>query len=263
MAKLLDGREIAGYIKQRHYQQARGLRPKPRLAILHASNDPATETYIKVKQAYASDIGIETEVYQAPPTQEALVPIIKQLNRDKTTTGIILQLPLPDPKVAVAAIQAIDPARDVDGLNPQSSYDSATATGILWLLSGYAIDLRGKTVAVIGQGSVGKPTSELLRRAGAKVLVADEQTKNLAKMCLSADIIVGAAGQAGLIKPEMVKPGAVVIDAGISMVEGRIAGDADPALMSRDDVAITPNPGGVGPMTVAALFDNLLRAAVK
>lgn len=263
MSKLLDGRELAGFIKQRHYQQARSMRPKPRLAILHASSDPATDVYIKVKQAYGADIGIEVEVYQAPATKEALIPIIKQLNRDKTTTGIILQLPLPDAKLTTTAISAIDPAKDVDGLGQDSPYDSATATGILWLLSGYAIDVKGKAVAVVGQGAVGRPASDLLSRSGAKVTTADESTTNLAKVCLTADVVVSAVGSAGLIKSDMVKPGAAVVDAGISMVEGKVIGDADPALLARDDVYITPNPGGVGPMTVAALFDNLLRAAAK
>jgi methylenetetrahydrofolate dehydrogenase (NADP+) / methenyltetrahydrofolate cyclohydrolase len=250
---LLEGKDIASYIQQRHYQQLKLMAIRPKLAIIHASSDPATETYLKAKQLYGQDVGIEVEVVRPDPTTAGIIEQIKRLNRDQNVHGIIVQLPLPKTVDTDQVINAIAPNKDVDGLSPNSPYQPATPTGILWLLAGHRIDCHGKVIAVVGQGRlVGAPVSRMLEASGSEVVRCDITTRDLAAQTLAADIIITATGEPELIKPGMVKAGAVVIDA---------AGDVDAALMQDSSLKITPARGGVGPMTVAALFDNLIRAA--
>jgi methylenetetrahydrofolate dehydrogenase (NADP+) / methenyltetrahydrofolate cyclohydrolase len=252
---LLSGTDITDYIKPRHYQAVAALPRSPKLAIIHASSDPATDSYLAAKQAYANDIGAVVQIHRPPADTAALVAAVEKLNRDDHVDGIVVQLPLPSAVDTDAVVAALEPAKDIDGLGPAASFDPATAVGILWLLSGYGIDYHGKTIAVVGQGRlVGAPLADLLEASGGRVIRCDVTTTDLKPSLQAADIIVTAAGRPGLITPDLVPPDAVVIDA---------AGDADPALYDRADLKITPTPGGVGPMTVAALFDQLLRAAAK
>lgn len=248
---ILDGREIADYIKQRHYQQVRRLKVRPTLVIVQVGEDEATAKYIRQKQKYGEDTGVAVEHHQVAAGE--LAELIKKLNQNTAVTGIIVQLPLPDESV----LEQIDPSKDVDGLRSDSKFEPATAKGILWLLSSYQIETKDQTVAVVGQGQlVGEPVSRLLEQNGLQVIRCDIDTPDLKKQTLKADIVISATGQKHLIKPGMVKQGAVVIDAGSPEPE------VDPRLREDDSLKISPVPGGVGPMTVASLFDNLLIAAV-
>lgn len=243
---ILDGRDIADYIKQRHHEQVRKLHPAPVLAIVTAGSDPATQKYLAAKQRYGQDIGVRVDIVEIQSEGQ-----VREIRAD----GIIVQLPLGDLD-ADKAISYIADRQDIDGLKPNSQFQPATVKAILWLLAAYQIDWKNKIVAVIGQGRlVGKPLTEALRGSGAQVLTADERTENLQGLCLQADIVVSATGQAGLIKPGMVKAGAVVVDCGSPEPE------VDPVLLKDASLKITPVPGGVGPMTVACLYDNLLIAA--
>lgn len=253
--KWLDGREVAGFIKQRHAGVVRSLPAVPRLAIVRQGTTPATDVFLRVKERYGQDIGVQVETYTEAP--EGLLGRIAVLNADPALTGLIIQLPFADaPELADEALAAVVIAKDVDGLAPHSSFEVATPKAILWLLAAYNIVLKDKAIAVVGQGRlVGRPLADMLEASGLNVTRADEFTQDLVAVTSAADIIITATGQSGLITSAMVKPGAVVVDAGAP------ASDLAPELHDRTDLTLTPNPGGVGPMTVAALFDNLLIAA--
>lgn len=256
MAKLLDGREIAAYIKERHFNQVRSLGAAPRLAIVHATDDPATRIYVRTKQRYGADIGVE--VLEVAVTAGEIAPTIQRLNADPGTGGIIVQLPLPGSIDSQAVLESIAASKDVDGLRADTEYDPATPKGIMWLLAAYGVQLKDRLVAVIGRGKlIGVPITRMLEAAGAKVTGCNRTTPDLKAQTLKADILVVATGQKYLLTPDMVKPGAIVIDCGSPDPE------IDPALFEDESLMLTPNPGGVGPMTVAALFDNLLIAASK
>ncbi len=252
--KLLEGREVASYIKQRHTGQVAGLNPKPRLAIIRSKDNEAGDRYLKMKRAYGEDIGAAVDLYVE--TSDTILGRIKQLNADAAVTGIIIQLPLTDASITDQALAAIDPAKDVDGLVPGTTFEAATPKAALWLLASHNIDLGGHIV-VVGQGRlVGKPLADRLEASGLDVTRCDIHTKDLQAETIKADILFTGTGVEHLIKPGMVRSGAVLVDTGSPRNE------FDPALYDRDDLgAITPNPGGVGPMTVASLFDNLLIAA--
>lgn len=259
---LLYGRELAGYIKQRHYKQIRSLGFAPKLAIVISTQaDAATRSYVRSsKSRYGEDIGAIVEVHEIGKGDE-VIRIIKELNADEDVHGIIVQLPFAGIDTDLV-LRTVDPSKDVDGLHPQSSFDPATPKAIFWLLSSYGIDWAGKSVTVVGQGRlVGKPISTMLENSRAQVTRCDITTKDLAAETRKADMVISAVGKPNLIKPGMVKPGAVVIDAGTAEMDGNLVGDASHELYEDDSIKITPNPGGVGPMTVAALFDNLLLAA--
>ncbi len=259
---LIDGREIADFIKRRHAEQIKAMDRPPTLAIVQAGADAATASFVRAKKLYAGDIGARVEEVPARPQTQALRQEVERLGRDTSIDGIIVQLPLPANCDTDAVLTAIPAAKDVDGLTPNSQFAAGTPTAILWLLAAYGVELKGKLIAVVGQGKlVGGPLTRLLRDQGLEVLALDINTLDLAGAIKSADVIICGVGQAGLIKSSMVKPGAVVIDAGTSLKDGRVVGDVEPALYDRPDLKITPVPGGVGPMTVAVLFDNLVRAA--
>jgi methylenetetrahydrofolate dehydrogenase (NADP+)/methenyltetrahydrofolate cyclohydrolase len=252
--KLLTGRDVAAYIKQRHTSQAAGLHPSPRLAIVRSKDNEAGDRYLKMKRQYGEDIGVAVDLYVE--TSDMIIPRIETLNRDKSVTGILVQLPLADSGITDAAVAAVAPAKDVDGLAPGSKFEAATPKAALWLLASHNVDLAGRIV-VVGQGRlVGKPLADRLEASGLDVVRCDINTKDLASETIQGDIVFTGTGQEHLIKPDMIKQGAVVLDTGSEA-------ELDPALYDRDDLTITPNPGGVGPMTVAALFDNLLIAAVS
>jgi methylenetetrahydrofolate dehydrogenase (NADP+)/methenyltetrahydrofolate cyclohydrolase len=249
---LLDGRELVGYIHERQLRQARGLKTRPRLAIVRQGATKASDVFLRLKVAYGLEIGVPVDTYTE--TRESLLERIHLLNKDAAVTGIIVQLPLADAtELTGEALVAVAPDKDVDGLAPNSPYQSATPKAIAWLLAAYNIDLKGKHIVVVGQGKlVGKPMADRLETSGYEVVRLDDAVGDLGAELLQADVIITATGKAGLITSSMVQPGTVVVDAGAPKSD--LADD----LRARTDIKITPNPGGVGPVTVAALFDNLL-----
>lgn len=261
--KVLDGTELASYIKNSQAHEVRSIvgthRIKPKMAIVQDNASKLNRIYTRLKQQYADDIGVGCDVVTAEPEQ--IIDTIKQLNQDDLTHGLIVQLPLTNQAQTKSVLAAISLDKDIDGLRPESKFDPATPLAIMWLLAGYNIDLRGKSVAVIGQGRlVGRPLSNMLDASGIATSRYDDQSQNLAQDLSQADVIISATGQPGLIKSDMVKPGAVVVDAGTASEGATIVGDVDVNLYEREDLIMTPRRGGVGPLTVCALFGNLLRA---
>lgn len=262
--KILDGLELAGYIKERQAKQVRGLRQAhkvfPRLAIIRTSADKTVATYAKLKKGYGTDILIDVDEHFIDQAQAP--QLIKELNADKDVQGIILQLPLADPAQTDELLNMVDPAKDVDGLGANATFQPATPMAIMWLLNGYNIDLTGKNVVVVGQGRlVGAPLTKALTEQGFSVTGVDKNTENMLQIVRNADVLITGVGVPGLIKSDMVRPGAVVVDAGVATDQGKLVGDVDPSVRERNDLTITPVKGGVGPLTVCALFDNLIRAA--
>ncbi|HEV2403104.1 MAG TPA: bifunctional 5,10-methylenetetrahydrofolate dehydrogenase/5,10-methenyltetrahydrofolate cyclohydrolase [Candidatus Saccharimonadales bacterium] len=263
--RLLSGKDLADYIKVRQAHEVRALRQsdhlQPKLAIIVTVDHPAINTYVRKKQRYGGDIGVDVDIHQVA---QAKVPeLIKQLNADKTVHGMIVQLPLERPEETDAIVEQVSPSKDVDGLGKQAQFDPATPMAILWLLAGYNIDLQGRQVVLIGRGKlVGGPLERILEASGIDVTVVERTTKNAQAKTMQADVIITATGVPGLLHPDMIKPHAVVVDAGVAAEHGKTVGDVDPSVYEqRDDLTITPRQGGVGPLTVCALFENVIRAA--
>ncbi len=264
--KILNGSELSGYIKERQARQVRALRQSwhviPRLAIVRTGDNPVIDTYIRLKNIYGSDIGVEVDVYT--PSDTELLNQIESLNRDNNAHGIIIQLPLSDNSQTDAAVSAVNPAKDVDGLGGNSVFTPATAMAIDWLLAGYNVALFEKKIVIVGNGRlVGAPLSKLWKSSGLDVVVCDSKTLDLTGALKEADIIVTATGVPGIVKSDMIHSGAVVVDAGTASEYGKIVGDLAADVRERQDLTITPLKGGVGPLTVAALFDNVINAARK
>ena len=264
--RLLNGAELAGYIKERQLRQVRNLRQEykiiPRLAIVRTGANPVIDTYMRLKSAYGEDITIEVDIYM--PSDNELLGQIEKLNHDKNVYGIIVQLPLADTTRTEAAINAVAPEKDVDGLGLGAKFTPATAMAIDWLLVGYNVDLAGKKIAIVGNGRlVGAPLAKLWLGTGRDVSVYDDTTIDLADKLKIAEVIVSATGVPGLIKSDMVRQKAVVVDAGTASEGGKIVGDVADEVRDRQDLTITPIRGGVGPLTIAALFDNVITAARK
>lgn len=262
--KLLDGKELAGYIKERQLKQVRALRQSwhvlPRLAIVQTINNPVIDTYVALKKVYGADILIDVDVYKIDQTE--LISTIETLNNDVQVHGIIIQLPLADEAKTEQAVDLVAPEKDVDGLGKDAMLTPATAMAIDWLLAGYNIELNGKEIAIVGNGRlVGAPLAKLWDSQGLNTTVYDNETEDLASALNNADVIVTATGRPALITREMVKPGAVVVDAGTAAEHGKIVGDLAADVRDLDDITITPEKGGVGPLTVCALFDNVIRSA--
>jgi methylenetetrahydrofolate dehydrogenase (NADP+)/methenyltetrahydrofolate cyclohydrolase len=251
--KLLGGHDAAAFIQARHVQVVAGLEPKPRLAIVRSGSNLAGDQYLKMKRKYGQEIGVEVDLYvESGP---AIFDRIAALNHDPSVTGVLIQLPLGDSGLTNRALAAVDPAKDIDGLGPDSPFEPGTVKAALWLLASYNVELHGRIV-VVGQGRlVGKPLSDRLEAQGHEVVRTDIRTPDLGAVTRTADMIFTGTGRPGLIKSDMVKPGTVIVDTGAPSTE------LDPALFQRADLTITPNPGGVGPMTIVSLFDNLLIAA--
>ncbi len=262
---LLHGRDLADYLKRRHAEQIKALGFTPKLAIvMSAEANAATRMYVKsTKTRYSQDIGAVVEVHETAGDTKEVENFIHKLNQRADVNGIIVQLPFAGLDLD-RGLSSVDPFKDIDGLHPKSQFDPATPKAILWLLSSYGVEWQDKTVTVVGQGRVvGKPLADMLENSQAQVIRCDKTTVNLKEETLKADIIVTAAGVPSLIKADMVRPGSVIVDAGTTEMGGNLVGDVDHALYDDETLKITPNPGGVGPLTVAALFDNLLLAATK
>lgn len=261
--KLLDGLNLAGFIKERQAHQVRGLRQAhhvfPRLAIVRTSDDPRIMSYVKLKTAYGADIGVEVEEHAVP--QSDVKVLLGKLNADAGIYGIILQLPLADPSQSDELLNLVAPQKDVDGLGANAKFDPATPLAILWLLAGYNVELAGKQIVVVGQGRlVGAPLTKMLRASGHNVSTVSKGDDNLEETVLKGDIVITATGVPGLITSQMIRPDAVVVDAGVATDAGKLVGDVAPDVRDRHDLTITPEKGGVGPLTVCALFDNVIRA---
>jgi methylenetetrahydrofolate dehydrogenase (NADP+)/methenyltetrahydrofolate cyclohydrolase len=264
--KTLNGAELAGYIKERQAKVVRGLRQSknitPKLAIIRTNPDPVVDTYMRLKTSYGDDIGVAVDVHTID--QAEALQRIEQLNNDDSVHGIIVQIPLPDPSQTDDILNAVTPKKDVDGLSQNPVFDAPTPTAINWLLTGYSIDLPGKNIVVVGHGRlVGGPLVKMWQASGLKVTPVDRSTSDLGEVIKEADILVSAAGSPGLITNNMVKNGAVVVDAGVSTDSNGLAGDVAADVRQRQDITITPENGGVGPLTVCALFENVIRAAEK
>jgi 5,10-methylene-tetrahydrofolate dehydrogenase/methenyl tetrahydrofolate cyclohydrolase len=265
MPKLLDGTELVGYIKERQAKQVRALRQAskvfPRLVVIKSTSATAViDTYVRMKQRYAEDILIETVVETL--SESEMVDALKRLNADPMVHGIIVQLPLKDTSKTDEIVDQIAPEKDVDGLGKNAGFESATAGAVNWLLAGYAVELTGKKIALVGNGRlVGAPLAKMWRDSGYDVTVLDSKHADIPGVLRQSDVIVSATGVPNLIKSDMVAIGATVVDAGTASENGVIVGDVDPSLRARDDLKITPEKGGVGPLTIAALFDHVIHAA--
>ncbi len=262
--KLLNGKELADFIKQRQAHQVRGLRQAhavhPKLAIVQCKDDPIINTYVRLKKAYGADIGIEVDVYNV--TQDIVRDLLTKLNQDDSVHGIIVQLPLSNTDETDGIVNLVSPNKDVDALGQDASFDPATPMAIMWLLSGYNIELNGKHILLIGRGKlVGAPLEKMLINSGQDVEVVDRSVEDLSAHTKNADVIITATGSPAILYPAMIKRGAVVVDAGVASESGKTVGDLHESVYERDDLTITPTKGGVGPLTVCSLFDNVIRAA--
>lgn len=284
---IINGKETAKTIKAEIKAEvekmlAAGQR-KPHLAAVLVGHDGGSETYVKNKVLACEECGFESTLlrFEDDITEEALLKVVDDLNNDASVDGFIVQLPLPRHIDEQKVIEAIDPRKDVDGFHPQNvgrmaiglpCFISATPLGILTLLQRYNVETRGKKVAVLGRSNiVGKPMAQLMLQkqyGDATVTVLHSHSQNLAEECRQADILIAAIGQPAFVKEEMVKEGAVVIDVGTTRVPDatrksgyRLQGDVDYDAVAPKCAAITPVPGGVGPMTICMLMQNTLQAA--
>lgn len=262
--KILNGLELASYIKERQAKQVRGLRQAwkvlPKLAIVQTSDNPVIDTYVRLKKTYGEDILIEVESHHV--SESEALELIAQLNADDTVHGIIVQLPLADPSRTDELLEAVAPEKDVDALGSRAVLDPATPMAINWLLAGYNVDLNGKQIVIVGEGRlVGAPLARMWRNSGYNITVVSKPTDDLASIVQAADVVVTATGSAGVITSDMLRPETVVVDAGTSSEGGKIVGDVAADVRTRHDLTITPEKGGVGPLTICALFDNVIRAA--
>lgn len=261
--KILNGRDLSDYIKERQAKQVRALiqadKTTPKLAIIVTVDHPAIDTYVRMKKRYGADIQIVVEVHRVAQAEAST--LIDELNADSTVHGIIVQLPLEDPSQTTELCDKVSPAKDVDALGVRAKYDPATPMAIFWLLAGYNIDLQGKKIVLVGRGRlVGAPLERSLLSMGHNVTVVDRATPTPEDIIPEADILITATGIQGLVTSSMIKPGAVVVDAGVAGEEGKTVGDLAADVRERIDLTITPEKGGVGPLTICALFDNVIRA---
>lgn len=287
-ARLIDGKAISAQIHSETKARTTALREKgvtPGITFVRVGEDPASQAYVRMKGAKAAELGIhsDTIVLKESTSQAELLDLIKKLNADPKVHGILVQAPLPKQIREDEIFSAIDFRKDVDGFHPMNVgklllgqnplFKPCTPAGVHELLIRSEVPLSGAEVVVLGRGNiVGKPMAAILmqkdKHADATVTVLHSRSKNIAAHCLRADIIVAAMGQAHFVKADMVKPGAVVIDVGVNRIDDpaakngyRLVGDVDFEAVRQVAGAITPNPGGVGPMTIAMLLSNTIRAA--
>jgi len=259
---LIDGKKISAEIGSRLAKEIRRRKAKPRLAVVLVGNNPASRIYVRKKGEAASRVGIGFTLYELlNPSQKEVLILIGRLNADREVNGIIVQLPLSKKLDEELIISHISPDKDVDGLNPFSDFTPATAGAVLEVLQRQKIKIAGARSVVVGRGKVaGMPVALALLANDATVTIAHSKTKNLAELTKQADILVSSVGRPMMIKPAMVKKGAAVIDVGISRMGGKLRGDVDPAVERRARF-LTPVPGGIGPLTVVKLLENVIRAS--
>lgn len=256
--KILNGKELAGFVKERQFHYVRSLQKKPRLVIIRDSDNPVIVKYVNLKKQYGEDIGVRVDDVFVTP--DKIEDAILAANNDADVNGIILQLPILEKEKTDELTALIAPEKDVDGLSGKGIFDSATATAINWLLGGYNIELTNKKIAIVGRGKlVGAPLEKMWTNSGFDVTVF-RHGDDLSQL-RDYDIIVSATGVPHLIKNEHVRGGAVIIDAGTASEDGVLVGDVDDEVRERTDLAaITPRIGGVGPLTVGCLFEHVINA---
>lgn len=278
MNKIIDGKIISASVKERVKAEVQELNQNGisvGLAVIIVGEDPASKVYVANKKKACEALGIISEEYALPEstTNEELLSLIDELNHKDTINGILCQLPLPRHLDEKLIINSIDPEKDVDAFHPTNVgkimigdyyFLPCTPAGVMEMLSYEGIAVEGKNCVVIGRSNiVGKPMNMLLLHKNGTVTICHSKTKNLKEICKNADILVAAVGRPNFVTADMVKDGAVVIDVGINRVDGKLCGDVDFENVAPKTSAITPVPGGVGPMTIAMLMQNTLTAAKK
>ena len=278
MAQIIDGKELAKKVRLELKDEVEKLKKDdnihPKLAVIMVGSDPASQIYVRNKSKACDEIGIEFEEFllDENTTQKELLDLIDRLNENEKVNGILLQSPIPKNLDINEAFRRISPEKDVDGFNPvnvgkltlgQKGFISCTPFGVIKMLEEYNIDIEGKNAVVLGRSNiVGKPMSQCLLNKNATVTICHSKTKNINDITKNADIIVAAIGKKEFVKGDMVKEGVVVIDVGINRGEdGKLKGDVDFDEVSKKASYITPVPGGVGPMTIAMLMTNVVKAA--
>ena len=275
MGQVLDGKTVAQAVKDEVASMVGRLEYQPGLATVLVGDDPASHSYVKGKRRDAKEVGINSihHEVEASVSQQELIELVESLNADDSVDGILVQLPLPGDLDGEVTVEAIDPAKDVDGLHPFSlgklmlgrpGLRPCTPSGVLRILDHYGIETAGARAVIVGRSFlVGRPLAMMLSERGADstVSVAHSRTKDLPSVTKEADILIAAAGSPGLIGAEHVRPGATVIDVGVNRTDAGLVGDVDFDAVVDIAGAITPVPGGVGPMTRAMLLANTLRAA--
>ncbi len=276
MAKIIDGKAISAEIKEELKQKVAQYKNQGidiTLAVVKVGDDPASAVYVRNKEKACAYIGIQSRTLSLPKetTEEELLAVVQKLNEDKTVNGILVQLPLPEHIDENKILLAIDSKKDVDGFHPvnvgkmvigEPSFLPCTPAGIIEMLRRSNIDIEGKECVIIGRSNiVGKPMAILMLRENATVTITHSRTKNLKNVTAKADILIAAIGKAKFVTADYVKEGAVVIDVGMNRdAEGKLCGDVDFEQVEKKASAITPAPGGVGPMTVTMLLVNCLRS---
>ena len=278
MSKIIDGKVISAAVKERVRAGVAELNKKGitvGLAVIIVGEDPASKIYVANKKKACEELGIISEEYALPAntTEEELLKLVDELNHKKSINGILCQLPLPSHLDEKLIINSILPEKDVDAFHPANvgrimigdfDFVPCTPAGIMEMLAYENINPEGKNCVVIGRSNiVGKPMAMLLLHKNGTVTVCHSRTQNLKEICSKADILVAAVGKAKFVTADMVKDGAVVIDVGMNRVDGKLYGDVDYDEVAKKASAITPVPGGVGPMTIAMLMQNTLTAAKK
>lgn len=278
MTEIIDGKALAAQIKEELLPRIENLKLKgiiPSLTVVLVGDDPASAVYVKNKHQTFIKLGLVSEVINMPEdtSQEQLIEQIQKLNNDETVHGILIQLPLPPHLNSQIAISSIDPSKDVDGFHIENAgalmtgnprFIPCTPYGVMRMLESKNIPIRSSEAVVVGASNiVGKPMALLLQMAGATVTICNSKTRDLAAQTKRADILVAAAGKPLLIKGDMVKDGAVVIDVGIHRTDGKLCGDVDFESVRDKASYITPVPGGVGPMTIVMLLVNTVEAAER
>jgi methylenetetrahydrofolate dehydrogenase (NADP+)/methenyltetrahydrofolate cyclohydrolase len=274
-ARIIDGKVVAAALRAEVAARVAGLGFRPGLAVVLVGDDPASAVYVRNKDRAAGAAGLAARTLRlaAATTQAELLAVVRGLNDDPAVDGILVQMPLPAQIDSTAVLDAIDPAKDVDGLHPLNAgllaagrpgLAPCTPRGVMKLLAHAGIELPGARAVVLGRSVlVGRPMAALLTAADATVTLAHSRTRDLAGECRRADIVVAAVGRPGMVAGDWVKPGAAVIDVGINRgADGKLVGDVDFAGCAAVAGAITPVPGGVGPMTIACLLENTVLAAV-
>ncbi len=277
MAEIIDGKAVSAEIRAeaaRETERLKGLGVTPGLAVVLVGDDPASRTYVRLKERACAAAGVHSEKYLLPATagQKEVLDLVRRLNGEKKVSGILVQLPLPAGIDSRAVLETIDPLKDVDAFHPANvgrivignpRFLPCTPAGIMELLRRKRIAVTGRNCVVIGRSDiVGKPTAMLLLHADGTVTICHSRTRGLREICRRADILVAAVGKPKFVTADMVKPGAAVIDVGMDRDEnGRLCGDVDFAAVEPLASYITPVPGGVGPMTIAMLLKNTVLAA--